>query len=172
MNLTIALFGAAWLSIVVGVWLHARVAWRNHLRLEGVERAAGNQRLRQRMHGLVASHGAPREVVVHAENMRGWVWIRVTPRKPARGERRIQAHNEQMGWAMTKRGAVRKMEREVRGERGSGDLWDLVKIGLVLVLASFVLSKIGEDVSPGDLLDWLVDKAAAGLRAFADLLRT
>lgn len=105
--LLVAAIAAGWWT-----WEFGRRLWRRHLTAEGIEFAVGHQKLIRRQAGLTIKDRDCREAVVPAETMRyGWVWIRVCARAPHPGERPIEAHDTQMGWALTRRGAQRKMRK-------------------------------------------------------------
>lgn len=156
MSLPAVLLTGSIVLFIIGWGFYVRAAWRHHLLMEARERALGNRRLRRRLYGLVGRKRGEAEVVVRAEHMRGWVWIRVTNRKPLPGELPVEAHEEQMGWAMTRRGAMRKMQRETRGEQGS--ITDLALMVMGLIIAAALVSKVAADVTPGDVLDWLLER--------------
>lgn len=122
MNHSLQVINAVLAVIVGGVlcwlaWGYSSRLWRHHLQRQAVEFAMGNSKLRRRLAGLTIKGLDCREAVVPAETMRGWVWVRVAGRKPRRGERPLEAHDEQIGWALTRRGALRKMSKTARPQR-------------------------------------------------------
>lgn len=148
----VVLAGALVVGLVaVGGW----VGWgrRRHAALVDLERTSGNLALRRRMRGD-ATGGRRRvaETVVRAEYARpGWVWIKVEPRPQAhRGEDRRALYRERVVWALTKRAAHRKA---AAGERGA--VSDLFVLVVVVVLAGAALTRLGQDATPGDVVDWL-----------------
>lgn len=86
------------------VWA-GRVAAHAHRRKVAVERVSGRLALRKRMADMAGHRHNPEtyENVVRAETMYGYVWIRST-RKKAK-------FTEQHGWALTRRGARRKLAK-------------------------------------------------------------
>jgi hypothetical protein len=51
------------------------------------------------------------EAVQKCEHSRGWMWVRVKGHSPRRGLMPIECHHEDMGWALTRRGARRQLRR-------------------------------------------------------------
>lgn len=165
--------GLATLLLVIGCPLLALGARgtieayrRSHERLWGYERVHGHLRHRQRLYGLAVRNPQSLEVVLPAEHMRGWVWIRVQGRLPQGTELPIEAHEEQMGWAPTRRAALRALGRETGRDRDeAGEVTDMVLFVVGVMVVAAVASRIATDVTPGDVLDWMISKAAALLDA-------
>lgn len=127
--------------------------------LQRMELSTGNLKHRHRIADGAAKQGKAMQTVVRAEYLPGWVWVRITPRPPKRGVRPRDNVDEQIGWALTRRGAKWKRDNtdpRVRTERG--DISDMLVTVMVLVVAAAFISKVSADVTPGDVLDWILGK--------------
>lgn len=92
-------------AVLAGALWATRVIWFAHRRQVAVERVKGNLALRRRMAGMAGNRLFPdtQATVTKAETMHGWVWIRAV--------RRDGKFTEQHGWAMTRRGAQRRLDK-------------------------------------------------------------
>lgn len=117
---------AGWLLLITTIaalsFVHRvlKRAWLNHLARQAVELAFGHRSMRRRLYVRCVRDQETFEVVRPAETMRGYVWVRISGRPPRPGERPMEAHDEQMGWALTRWGAKRKMRRTPWPTRETG----------------------------------------------------
>lgn len=161
---TALVIGLAVLPLAVALVAGVRQAYRNHWTLVELEKQYGNKDLRTRMRRDVTTRGRGPvvETTAPAEHLNGWVWIKVEARAPrSRGEDRRECFTERVVYAPTRRGLTRKQEQ--LAERGEVESILLLVFGLIV--ASAVLSQVGDQWSAGDVLDWLIAKAQQALSA-------
>lgn len=108
------------IAALVAVDLALERAWLALLARQAVEFAFGHQKMRRKLYGRCVRDQETYEVVRRAQTMRGYVWVRISGRRPRPGERPMDAHDEQMGWALTRWGAKWKMRRTPRPTRETG----------------------------------------------------
>lgn len=141
---------------VAASWVVIREVVRNHRTLVGIERDLGHQENRLTMRRRTARDMRSRDLIARSQYLKGWVWIRVQYGRPVNGRTPESCQVEQVEWACTRRGINRKKARATE----SGEIETILLWVVVLIAVSAVVSSAGTDMTPGAVLDWVLNKAA------------